>query len=207
MDAMDLPAVMCDAALTDLEKRSKAGDAAGAQPMDEDAFRAFYDRTARPLWAYLVRITSAPAVADDLLQEAYYRFYRAGAVHQDEAHRRNSLYRIATNLVRDRARRKSRAVHIPIGDDGTSRGLPAETGTVERLERRSELERAMARLEPWQREMLWLAYAEGCSHDEIGSALGVKPANVRSLLFRARRRMARLLRSPAGYPGGGKRHG
>src|SRR4051812_34980182 len=76
--------------------------------MDEDSFRAFYDRNARAVWAYLVRLTGNRSSADDLLQEAFYRFLRAAATHEDETHRRNSLYRIATNLARD-ARRRSLA--------------------------------------------------------------------------------------------------
>src|SRR5438034_6698293 len=73
--------------------------------MDEDAFRLFYDRTARPVWAYLARMTGDPRQADDLLQEAYYRLLRAKTAHETEAHRRNYLFRIATNLVHDLRRR------------------------------------------------------------------------------------------------------
>src|SRR5579862_9479057 len=74
--------------------------------MDEDTFRAFYDRNARGVWAYLVHVTGDRQMADDLLQEAFYRFLRAAATHENEMHRRNSLYRIATNLARDARRRK-----------------------------------------------------------------------------------------------------
>ncbi len=73
--------------------------------MDEDTFRAFYDRTARGVWAYLARVTGDRQMADDLLQETYYRFLRAAATHSSEEHRRNSLYCIATNLARDVRRR------------------------------------------------------------------------------------------------------
>jgi RNA polymerase sigma-70 factor, ECF subfamily len=41
--------------------------------------------------------------------------------------------------------------------------------------------------------MLWLAYAEGASHQEIASVLGLRPASMKLLLFRARRRLAALL--------------
>src|SRR5438552_13518151 len=73
--------------------------------MDEDAFRLFYERTARPVWAYLVRMTGDPRLADDLLQETYYRLLRANTTHETEAHRRNYLFRIATKLVHDIRRR------------------------------------------------------------------------------------------------------
>jgi len=51
----------------------------------------------------------------------------------------------------------------------------------------------MARLKPRERAMLWLAYAEGASHREIAAILGLRPASLKLLLFRARRRLAVLL--------------
>ncbi len=52
----------------------------------------------------------------------------------------------------------------------------------------------MARLTPRERDLLWLAYAQGSSHKEIAGALGLKTASIKPLLFRARRRLAALLR-------------
>jgi RNA polymerase sigma-70 factor, ECF subfamily len=165
-----------------LDAESKA---AAASRMNEDEFRAFYDRTARPVWAYLVRITGDPQVADDLLQDAFYRFYRAGAVYQNESHRRNSLFRIATNLARDSGRRKRRGIDVEI---------PEELQAVEfRPEERTDLARALQKLKPMQREILWLAYGQGSSHAEIAEIVGVSSKSIKSLLFRARRKLAELL--------------
>ncbi len=68
--------------------------------MDEETFRAFYERNARGVWAYLARVAGDRQLADELLQEAFYRFLRAASKYESEAHRRNSLYRIATNLAK-----------------------------------------------------------------------------------------------------------
>ena len=66
--------------LPSTERLLAAEDAAEpAFRMEEAEFRAFYERTARPLWSYLARVSGDPAAADDLLQESYYRFLRAGA--------------------------------------------------------------------------------------------------------------------------------
>jgi RNA polymerase sigma-70 factor (ECF subfamily) len=193
---------MHDVTLSGLERFGDGTvDAAGAEAtfvMDEDAFRLFYDRTARPVWAYLSRMTGDPRLADDLLQDAYYRFLRANAAHQSDAHRRNYLFRIATNLVRDQ-RRRPRLDDVPLVNGTAARGAadhpdPRSANAANGAVRRLDLARSMARLKPRERELLWLAYAQGSSHREIADALGLKTASVKLLLFRARRRIARLLR-------------
>lgn len=156
--------------------------------MDEDAFRAFYDRTARPLWAYLARITGDRQAADDLLQEAYYRLLRAKVAHADESHRRHYLFRIATNLARDGYRRRSTAPELVQG------AVETTAGRRESHETRLDLNRALKRLKRRERELLWLAYAQGSTHQEIGATLGLRTGSIKPLLFRARQRLAGLLR-------------
>ena len=183
---------MCrDTAITVGNRADTLEDAGSDFVMDEDTFRAFYERTARGVWAYLARVTGDRQLADDLLQEAYYRFLRANATHETETHRRNSLYRIATNLARD-ARRKNliRSATVLAGDDIESAPSIHPSGAAERV---ADCHRAMSRLQPRERAMLWLAYAEGASHREIAAVLGLSPASLKPMLFRARRRLAALL--------------
>ncbi len=162
--------------------------------MDEDAFRAFYDRTARPLWRYLARMTGEPQLADDLLQESYYRFLRTRAAWESEAHRRAYLFRIATNLVRDGHRRSRFGRTVALPDPDTDARCATSDDLAESTARRTDLGRAMERLRPRERALLWLAYAQGHAHTEIAEVLGVKTGSVKLLLFRARRKLAGLLR-------------
>jgi len=134
-----------DLTYSDVNRLEATGEACAEFVMDEESFRAFYDRNARGVWAYLARVTGNRQTADDLLQEAFYRFLRAGASRSGAA------------------------------------------------ERSADFERAMSRLKPRERAMLWLAYAEGASHREIADVLGLSPASLKQTLFRARRRLAVLL--------------
>jgi RNA polymerase sigma-70 factor (ECF subfamily) len=54
----------------------------------------------------------------------------------------------------------------------------------------------MGRLKPRERSVLWLAYAQGWTHEEIAASVGVKAASMKALLHRARRRLAALLAAP-----------
>lgn len=159
--------------------------------MDEATFRAFYDRTARGVWAYLARVSGDRELADDLLQETYYRFLRASTEHESDEHRRNSLYRIATNLARDTRRRQLiRAATSFVGHDIERAPSP---GFSDSNDTSTDVGRAMNKMKPRERAMLWLAYAEGASHREIAERVGVEAGSMKLLLFRARRKLAALL--------------
>jgi len=180
---------MPETTLSEIEQlRAEAAAADAVFEMDEEAFRALYDRTARALWAYLSRITGSPDLADDLLQETYYRFLRARVRYESDAHRRNSLFRIATNLVRDTKRAPR-----PVFDEAIEMANVAAPDAGADAESRTDVRRALGRLKPRERAMLWLAYANGSSHAEIADVLGLKTASIKLLLFRARRKLAATL--------------
>jgi RNA polymerase sigma-70 factor (ECF subfamily) len=181
---------MRDLTITEIERlRAEESDRAVPLEMDEEAFRGFYDRTARTLRAYLARVTGDAALADDLLQEAYFRFLRARGNYEGETHRRNALFRIATNLVYDSRRRARVAPQLLIA----GQEIADRRGEGISTERASDLRRAMSHLKPRERALLWLAYAQGSSHKEIAQSLGLRTGSVKLLLFRARRRLAALL--------------
>jgi RNA polymerase sigma-70 factor (ECF subfamily) len=184
---------MRDVTLSHLERLGAASaDSVDALVMDEDAFRLFYDRTARPVWAYLARITGDARTADDLLQEAYYRFLRARVTHESDAHRRNYLFRIATNLAHD-LHRRPRTDALPLDGDFDPADPASDRDAAARVADRVDVLRAMKQLKPRDRSMLWLAYAQGSTHQEIAAILGLKTGSIKLMLYRARKRLAALL--------------
>jgi RNA polymerase sigma-70 factor, ECF subfamily len=173
--------------LTEADRLRALDEADRAFQMNEESFRRFYDQTARPVWLYLARASGDDRVADDLLQETYYRFLRVTATFESDDHRRHYLFKIATNLLRDH-RRQPRAASL---DDSSH--LAADSAVADRVARRIDLGRAMDQLKPRERSLLWLAYGQGWSHAEIAASLGLKAASLKVMLFRARRRLLRLL--------------
>jgi len=162
--------------------------------MDSDAFAGFYQRSARPLWAYLARVSGDPALADDLMQEAYVRYLCASQPGtppaEGEVAARRYLFRIATNLLRDHWRRP-RSTSI---EDLPEEVFAATTSSAQ-ADSQALLGPALAQLRPRDRQLLWLAHAEGYSHREIAEVTGLASTSIRLLLFRARHKIARLLRN------------
>ena len=172
----------------------EAGEAlkTAGQLMDSEAFAGFYERSARSLWAYLARVSGNPALADDLMQEAYLRFLGAPRIADGEVACRRYLFRIATNLLRDHWRRPSTSSLEDLPEalfccgDGSG---PSDAFLT--------LGPALAQMRPRDRQILWLAYAEDYTHREIAEITGLQSASIRLMLFRARRKLASLLRHQA----------
>jgi len=81
---------------------------AGRELLTESAFQDLYRLHARPLWAYLYRLTGNAADADDLLQEAFCRMLTTPVEARDDAQFRAYLFRVATNAATDLWRRGGR---------------------------------------------------------------------------------------------------
>jgi len=156
--------------------------------MDETSFRSFYDQSAPRLFSYLLRVCGERALAQDLLQETYFRFLTANLPPLTEVQARNYLFRIATNLMRDRWRHHREE---PLPDK------IEEPSDAPCIDRQLEMRQAFQRLKLRERQLLWLAYVEGANHKEIAECTGLRAGSVRLLLFRARRRLAKLIREGA----------
>ena len=174
------------------EPARTAGTAGEA--LSEAEFAALYRQLAGPLAAYARRTLGDAEEAHDVVQETFFRYLRADLpAGTDPEAARPYLYRTASHLMRDRWRRGTRerrwreAHAEPRPEPPRDRALAAD------------LDRALGRLKPRDRALLWLAHVEGASHREIADALAIGEASVRVMLFRARKRFEAVL-AESGFP-------
>lgn len=153
--------------------------------MHEARFQRLYLGARGRLWAYLFRITGERELTDDLIQESFCRIYQVPDRELADGSERAYLFRVATNLANDHFRRNSRV----------RRYLASLLGPTTSADPRAahEMQALFQRLRPRERALLWLAHVEGYSHQEIAEILGLKPASIRVLLSRARKRLANLV--------------
>ena len=143
-------------------------------------FERFYRDTLPRLEKFVVRLCGSQALAEEIVQETYYRFLRARFQSDADEERRRYLYRIALNLAKDLwSRRSEEAVE--------ERAVTGVTAL------QIDVNAVLARMPPRDRALLWLAYAEGYSHREIADVMGVGAMSVRVLLSRARKRFTELM--------------
>ena len=132
------------------------------------------------LFRYLHRLTGDADAADDAAQEA---FVRLTSQSLPEAEARPWLFTVATNLIRDRARKADRhrrlEPHVP-----KVRPPDPPDVAVERKERITMVREALAKLSERDRTML-LMREEGFKYAEIAEAVDVAPGSVGTLLARA----------------------
>jgi RNA polymerase sigma-70 factor (ECF subfamily) len=142
-----------------------------------------FDRLYPPLFRYLQRLTGDADAADDAAQEAFVRLTQQ-SLPENEV--RPWLFTVATNLIRDRARKTERhrrlQAHVPRAHAPVAPDMAAE-----RRERITMVREALATLSERDQTMLMMR-EEGFKYAEIARAVDVAPGSVGTLLARAARR-------------------
>jgi RNA polymerase sigma-70 factor, ECF subfamily len=157
--------------------------------MRDQDFELLYEGHARALYGFLAYRTGDPALAEDLLGEAFERALRSRRRYDPgKASAKTWLYSIALNCLRDQRRRagaEARALDRASAGEGES----APSQGLGRVEDRDELSRAMAALSDEERETVALRYGGDLTAPEIADLLGEKLTTVEGRLYRALRKL------------------
>jgi len=171
-------------------RRAQAGEAA--------AFDALIECYSARLYGYLYRLTGSRDDAEDLLQDVFVRVVRMIAKYEHDGRFDAWLFRIATNLVRDRARRMRPAPSIGDRSDAELSGDPGAelepsdpSWPMQVAEETDRLQWALGKLSGPEREVIMLRHFSDLSFKEIA---GLMRTPLGTALARAHRGLARLRR-------------
>ncbi len=165
---------------------------------DQQALATLIDRYEVPLFNYARKMLGNAADAEEIFQESFLRVYQHRARFRSGAPFRPWLYRITTNLCKDRLRYRKRRPEIPVSSlvrpgqemdyDPLSKTAgktlqPDEAAIAGELAAR--METALASLSVKHRAVFLMAHQEGLSYAEIATALRIPTGTVKSRMNKA----------------------
>jgi RNA polymerase sigma-70 factor (ECF subfamily) len=176
------------------EEQGVPRKAATTQETQSGAFRRLYETVFPILFKVCYRITGSEEAAEDLCQEAFFRYYEKSMVFPNPEEAKYWLIRVVKNSALNYAKRKERErkAYQRAFREGERKTETGE-GRLIKKETRLEVEEALNKLPDNLRIVLVLKEYGELNYKEIGRILGISEGNVKVRVFRARERLAGLL--------------
>ncbi len=145
---------------------------------DELAAAQLVRRHAAALTRYLAGAGAASSEVEDLVQETFLKAFRGLSGWRGGGSLRGWLFRIASNLLKDRFRQSKGRVFLEINDqDLPDHSDPA--GELAASEAEQQLREGLSRLPHMQREVFLLRVQQGMEYTDIAGVLGTTPGAAR----------------------------
>lgn len=168
---------------------------AAAQGGDAEAFARLIAPHRRRVYAMCYDLAGSHEDAQDVAQETFIKAYKGLPNFTGGAAFSTWLYRIAVNAWIDHRRRNAR--HDPAGgfeaEELHDAAAPRPDALADAAILAQHIERAMEQLSPQQRAVFVLRHYHELAIAEIAASLGVTDGTVKTLLFRALKKMRELL--------------
>jgi len=177
-----------------LGKRPPSGRDPLGEPAEDAELAELYRTESASLARVLTRRTGNPDEAHDLVQDVFFRLSRLGAKRALLERPQAYLRRIASNLLKDRAKaaaRRSAALHL-VAEDDALRALDQQS-LLESRDMLNRIEAAMMRLRPRTREIFMAHRIDGFSYAEIAQRTGLSVKGVEKQMSKALVQLDRLL--------------
>ena len=155
---------------------------------DVDAYAQLVTRYRPRLSRYALRMLGNREDAQEALQDAFVRAYRALGRCDDPDRFGSWLFSILVNRCRTTGGRSARRARTFVSDEAAAR-VAVDAHPAEQAAWREEIERALALLDAEQREAFLLKHVEGLSYEEMAELTG---AGVSALKMRVKRACDRL---------------
>lgn len=163
---------------------------------DEDAFAALVYRHQAAVIRAAWRVLGNRQEAEDVAQETFVRAYRALSSFDRSRPLAPWLYRIATNLSLNCIKQRRATVAL-VNDQGAplplADGAPGPQVRLLQAEAQAQLQREINALPKHYCQVIKLRHFQELSYQEIADELGAPLSDVKSWLFRARKRLRQRL--------------
>ena len=163
---------------------SEAGLIEACKRGDISAFEHIYATNSSRMKSIAFHLLGDRSDAEDAVQDAFLRIYRALGGFHGESGLHAWMYRILINCCYDTGRKRGRQPESELGSE------PASANSVPL---KVELQRALARIQASHRMVFWLFEVEGFRHSEIAGILEIPEGTSRKWLFESKRDLKRLL--------------
>lgn len=169
-----------------------------AQAGDRGAFETLYQKHLRRIYNLVYRLVGRDD-AEEVTQEVFYQVYRTLGSFENRSSFYTWVYRIATNVSLQHAKKQARhRRESPIDDipEGSVAATSHRAGPEREAEQRAlyrELERALERLPPNQRTVLVLGPIQGHNYEQMAQILGTNEEVVKGRLHRARENLRQMV--------------
>lgn len=168
--------------------------------MSEESFRLLVETHARMMFRVAYRMTRNTADAEDIVQDALLKAYKARASFEERSRPSTWLHRITTNCAIDLMRKKRRLREDDMpeeGDSGSIAALVSRPASASESGFQADLGRsvstALSTMSETERVAFVLRHYEGYSLSEIGTSLGLSLAATKQAVFRAVRKARTVL--------------
>ena len=175
---------------------------------DEEAFTFLFKRYELRIFNYILRHIGNRALAEDILQNTFLKVHRSRKSYRPSAAFSTWIFTIASNLLKDAARKERSRVGIVELDEARER-MATGSGPLEpvsssgqqnpeveygEIEIADHVRQAVQSLPPDQREVIILAKYEGFKYEEIAEILNTTPGAVKVKAHRVMKTLGKVLK-------------
>lgn len=154
---------------------------------DLDKMGLLFERYHAPLFGFLFHMTGQREHSEDLLQNVFYRMLKYRHTFRGEGEFRTWMYHVARNVIHDEGRSNKRTLQhseLDLHTERISGGSLADEKILKKQELR-DLQAAMARLSPDNREVLVLSRYQEMKYHEIARIMNITEGAVKVRVHRA----------------------
>jgi len=166
---------------------------------ETDCFAHLLNRYSKQVFSLIVKIVDNREDAEELAQDVFVKAYKSLSSFRGDSSFSTWIYRIAYNIAVSATRKKTgnfisvdEGMIADMPDDELDEMLLTEAVNEKRI---SYLKRALEQLPPDERAMIMLFYKDDRSMDDIAFITGLTETNVKTKIFRIRKKLFVLIKA------------